>query len=136
VAKVIVDKSDASLLLVDAGDKVVARFPATMGSSHDPLPIGDWKITGVYKDPVFNYNPDLFWDANPSHKKATIPAGPNNPVGLVWIDLTKEHYGIHGTPEPSRIGKTQSHGCIRLTNWSALLVAEAVAKDMPAILRE
>jgi lipoprotein-anchoring transpeptidase ErfK/SrfK len=136
VAKVIVDKSDASLLLVDAGDKVVARFPATMGSSHDPLPIGDWKVTGVYKNPVFNYNPDLFWDANPSHRKATIPAGPNNPVGLVWIDLTKEHYGIHGTPEPSRIGKTQSHGCIRLTNWSALLVAEAVAKDMPAILRE
>ena len=136
VAKVVVDKSDASLLLLDAGDSVVARFPATMGSSHDPLPLGDWKITGVYKDPVFNYNPDLFWDANPSHRKATIPAGPNNPVGLVWIDLTKEHYGIHGTPEPSRIGKTQSHGCIRLTNWSALLVAEAVAKDMPAILRE
>jgi lipoprotein-anchoring transpeptidase ErfK/SrfK len=114
----------------------VARFPATMGSGHDPLPIGDWKITGVYKDPTFNYNPDLFWDANPTHTKATIQAGPNNPVGLVWIDLTKEHYGIHGTPEPSRIGKTQSHGCIRLTNWSALLVAEAVAKDMPAILRE
>jgi len=136
VAKVIVDKSDASLLLVDAGDNVVARFPATMGSGHDPLPIGDWKITGVYKDPTFNYNPDLFWDANPTHTKATIQAGPNNPVGLVWIDLTKEHYGIHGTPEPSRIGKTQSHGCIRLTNWSALLVAEAVAKDMPAILRE
>jgi lipoprotein-anchoring transpeptidase ErfK/SrfK len=136
IAKVVVDKSDASLLLLDAGDKIVARFPATMGSGHDPLPLGDWKITGVYKDPVFNYNPDLFWDANPSHTKATIPAGPNNPVGLVWIDLTKEHYGIHGTPEPSRIGKTQSHGCIRLTNWSALLVAEAVAKDMPAILQE
>jgi lipoprotein-anchoring transpeptidase ErfK/SrfK len=136
IAKVVVDKSDAAVLLLDAGDKVVARFPATMGSSHDPLPLGDWKITGVYKDPVFNYNPDLFWDANPSHTKATIPAGPNNPVGLVWIDLTKEHYGIHGTPEPSRIGKTQSHGCIRLTNWSALLVAAAVAKDMPAILQE
>ena len=136
VKSVVVDKSDASLMLLDAGDKVVARFPATMGSEHDPLPIGEWKINGVSKDPVFNYNPDLFWDANPSHEKATIPSGPNNPVGLVWIDLSKEHYGIHGTPEPSRIGKTQSHGCIRLTNWSALLVAEAVAKDMPAILRE
>jgi lipoprotein-anchoring transpeptidase ErfK/SrfK len=136
VAKVIVDKSDASLLLVDAADKVVARFPATMGSGHDPLPLGEWKVNGVSKNPVFNYNPDLFWDANPSHTKATIPAGPNNPVGLVWIDLSKEHYGIHGTPEPSRIGKTQSHGCIRLTNWSALLVAEAVKPGMPAILRE
>ena len=136
VAHVVVDKSDASVMLVDAADKVVARFPATMGSGHDPLPIGEWKINGVSKTPVFNYNPDLFWDANPAHTKATIPAGPNNPVGLVWIDLSKEHYGIHGTPEPSRIGKTQSHGCIRLTNWSALLVAEAVKPGMAAILRE
>ncbi|MGH8029031.1 MAG: L,D-transpeptidase family protein [Arenimonas sp.] len=136
VAKVVVDKSDASVLLMDAADKIVARFPATMGSSHDPLPIGEWKINGVSKDPVFNYNPDLFWDATAGHTKATIPAGPNNPVGVVWIDLSKEHYGIHGTPEPRTIGKTQSHGCIRLTNWSALLVAEAVASGMPAILRE
>jgi lipoprotein-anchoring transpeptidase ErfK/SrfK len=136
VAKVVVDKSDASVLLLDAAESVVARFPATMGSSHDPLPLGEWKINGVSKNPVFNYNPDLFWDANQGHEKATIPSGPNNPVGLVWIDLSKEHYGIHGTPEPSRIGKTQSHGCIRLTNWSALLVAEAVAAGMPAILRE
>jgi lipoprotein-anchoring transpeptidase ErfK/SrfK len=136
VAKVVVDKSDASVLLMDAADKVVARFPATMGSKHDPLPLGEWKINGVSKNPVFNYNPALFWDANPAHTKATIPAGPNNPVGLVWIDLSKEHYGIHGTPEPSRIGKTQSHGCIRLTNWSALLVGEAVKPGMAAILRE
>jgi lipoprotein-anchoring transpeptidase ErfK/SrfK len=136
IAQVVVDKSDASVMLLDAADKVVARFPATMGSGHDPLPLGAWKINGVSKNPVFHYNPGLFWDANPSHTKATIPAGPNNPVGVVWIDLSKEHYGIHGTPEPSRIGKTQSHGCIRLTNWSALLVAEAVAAGMPAVLRE
>ena len=135
-AKLVVDKSDSTVSLVDAGGRKFAQFPATTGSEHDPLPIGDWKIQGVSKNPPFNYNPDLFWDANPSHTKATIPAGPNNPVGLVWIDLSKEHYGIHGTPEPSRIGKTQSHGCIRLTNWSALLVAEAVEPGMPAILRE
>ena len=136
VSSVVVDKSDASVLLLDAAEKVVARFPATMGSGHDPLPIGEWKINGVSKDPKFHYNPDLFWDANPAHEKATIAAGPNNPVGRVWIDLSKEHYGIHGTPEPSRIGKSQSHGCIRLTNWSALLVADAVKPGMPAILRE
>ena len=135
VKSVVVDQSDASLMLLDAGDKVVARFPATMGSEHDPLPIGDWKINGVSKNPPFHYNPDLFWDANPSHTEAMIKPGPNNPVGVVWIDLSKEHYGIHGTPEPSRIGKTQSHGCIRLTNWSALLVAEAVAPGMTATLR-
>jgi lipoprotein-anchoring transpeptidase ErfK/SrfK len=135
-ARIVVDESDASLMVMDAADQVVARFPATMGSSHDPLPVGEWKITGVFKNPPFQYNPDLFWDANPTHVKATIQPGPNNPVGLVWIDLSKEHYGIHGTPEPSRIGKTQSHGCIRLTNWSALLVAEAVKAGTPATLRE
>jgi lipoprotein-anchoring transpeptidase ErfK/SrfK len=136
ISHVVVDKSDASLMLLDAADKVVARYPATMGSGHDPLPIGEWKINGVSKNPPFNYNPDLFWDGNPSHTKATIPPGPNNPVGLAWIDLSKEHYGIHGTPEPSRIGKTQSHGCIRLTNWSVLTVGQAVSPGMRAVLRE
>ena len=92
--------------------------------------------------PVFNYNPDLFWDADLSHGKAKIAAGPNNPVGLVWIDLSKEHYGIHGTPRPENVGKTQSHGCIRLTNWDAVELggvgqgrhaggAPGVARDRP-----
>jgi lipoprotein-anchoring transpeptidase ErfK/SrfK len=135
-AKVIVDKSDSTVALADAGGKVYAQYPATTGSEHDPLPIGEWKINGVARDPVFHYNPDLFWDADPSHAKAKIPAGPNNPVGVVWIDLSKPHYGIHGTPEPSTIGKTQSHGCIRLTNWSAREVASAVAPGTPALLQE
>ena len=135
-AKVIVDKSDSTVALADAGGKVYAQYPATTGSGHDPLPIGEWKINGVARDPVFHYNPDLFWDADPSHAKAKIPAGPNNPVGVVWIDLSKPHYGIHGTPEPSTIGKTQSHGCIRLTNWSAREVAAAVAPGTPARLQE
>jgi lipoprotein-anchoring transpeptidase ErfK/SrfK len=134
-ARVVVDESDASVTLEDAAGTTYARFPATMGSSHDPLPVGEWKVNGVSKNPPFHYNPGLFWDANKGHEKATIAPGPNNPVGMVWIDLSKEHYGIHGTPEPSRIGKTQSHGCIRLTNWSALLVADAVKPGTPATLR-
>lgn len=133
--KVLVDKSDGSVSLMDAKGEVYARYPATSGSEHDPLPIGDWKIQGVARDPTFHYNPDLFWDASASHSKATIPPGPNNPVGVVWIDLSKEHYGIHGTPEPSTIGKTQSHGCIRLTNWDAIAVAGAVAPGMTAELQ-
>ena len=124
--KVVVDRSDASVSLVDASGTTYARFPATSGSSHDPLPIGDWTIKGVARDPEFHYNPALFWDADASHSKATIAAGPNNPVGVVWVDLSKEHYGIHGTPEPSTIGKTQSHGCIRLTNWDAEQLAASV----------
>lgn len=135
-ASVVVDRSESTVALVDAAGKVYAQFPASTGSEHDPLPVGEWKINGVAPDPVFHYNPKLFWDADPGHAKAKIPPGPNNPVGVVWIDLSKEHYGIHGTPEPSRIGKTQSHGCIRLTNWSAREVAAAVAAGLPARLQE
>jgi lipoprotein-anchoring transpeptidase ErfK/SrfK len=135
-AKVVVDKSDATVSLVDAAGKTYAQFPATMGSIHDPLPLGEWKIQGVGNNPTFHYNPALFWDANPGHSKATIPAGPNNPVGVVWVDLSKEHYGIHGTPEPAKIGKTASHGCIRLTNWDALTLAHAVGPGTPALLQE
>lgn len=124
---VTVSKSQSALTVTDAASGQVILFaPVTTGTEQDPLPIGEWKVTGVSLNPTFNYNPKLFWDADPSHAKATIPPGPNNPVGVVWIDLSKEHYGIHGTPEPSTIGKTQSHGCVRLTNWDALSVATLV----------
>ena len=71
-------------------------------------------------------NPDLFWDADPTHAKAKIPPGPNSPVGVVWVDINKEHFGLHGTPEPGTIGRTESHGCIRLTNWDATELAKMV----------
>ena len=134
--KVVVDRSDATVSLVDAAGKTYAQFPATMGSEHDPLPIGEWKIRGVARNPAFHYNPALFWDADPGHSKATIAPGPNNPVGVVWVDLSKDHYGIHGTPEPATVGKTQSHGCIRLTNWDALTVSQAVTPGTVALLQE
>ena len=135
-AKVIVDKSDSAITLLDSSGKTIAHFPATIGSEHDPLPLGTWKIQGVARNPVFHYNPQLFWDANPRHDKAKIAPGPNNPVGVVWIDLSKPHYGIHGTPEPSQIGKTQSHGCIRLTNWDAEALAQAVSPGVVAVLQD
>jgi lipoprotein-anchoring transpeptidase ErfK/SrfK len=136
IAKVVVDDSDKTVAAFDAGDKLIAQFPATTGSEHDPLPVGAWKINGVSKNPPFHYNPDLFWDAEAKDEKTTIKPGPNNPVGVVWIDLSKPHYGIHGTPEPSTIGKTQSHGCIRLTNWDAAELAQMAAPGLPAILQE
>jgi len=135
-ATVIVDKSDSTVSLLDAQGKVYAQFPASTGSQHDPLPIGRWKILGVSHNPKFHYNPKLFWDAGSGDRKATLPTGPNNPVGPVWVDLSKPHYGIHGTPEPGHVGKTESHGCIRLTNWDAQTVAAAVAPSLPAILKE
>ncbi len=123
--RIVVSKSRSSLS-VEHGDDVVYFAPVTSGSEHDPLPLGTWKVNGVSRAPVFHYNPKLFWDAKATDTKATVPAGPNNPVGVVWIDLSKEHYGIHGTPEPSLIGKTTSHGCVRMTNWDAQAVAAMV----------
>ena len=136
IAKVVVDDSDKTVAAFDAGDKLIAQYPATTGSEHDPLPLGTWKINGVSKNPSFHYNPDLFWDADAKDEKTTIKPGPNNPVGVVWIDLSKPHYGIHGTPVPSTIGKTESHGCIRLTNWDAAELAQMVSPGLPAILQE
>ncbi len=135
-ASVVLDKSESSVEVLDASGKVIASYPATMGSVHDPLPIGDWKINGVSSSPSFFYNPALFWNADESHAKAKIAPGPNNPVGVVWIDLSKKNYGIHGTPEPSRIGKNSSHGCIRLTNWDAAELSHLVSAGTPAVLQE
>jgi lipoprotein-anchoring transpeptidase ErfK/SrfK len=118
-----VHRRDSSLRVLDADGAIVFFAPVTIGSTRDPLPLGEWKVTAVSWMPQFNYNPDLFWDANPGHSKATIKPGPNNPVGVVWIDISKEHYGLHGTPEPSKVGHTASHGCVRLTNWDAAKVA-------------
>ena len=132
--RVVVSK-EKSTLIVENGDDLLFFAPVTSGSEHDPLPLGEWKIKGVSRNPVFHYNPKLFWDAEPGQGKATIPAGPNNPVGLVWMDLSKEHYGIHGTPEPKTIGKTSSHGCVRMTNWDALTVAALVKPGTPVLFQ-
>jgi lipoprotein-anchoring transpeptidase ErfK/SrfK len=123
-ARIVVAKATSALTVEDAEGEVLFYAPVTTGSKHDPLPVGTWKVTGVQPNPPFHYNPDLFWDADSAHAKARIAPGPNNPVGTVWIDLTKEHYGIHGTPEPGRIGHVESHGCVRLTNWDAQEVAQ------------
>jgi lipoprotein-anchoring transpeptidase ErfK/SrfK len=118
-----VTAATSSLTVEDQDGRLLFHAPVTTGSRHDPLPVGQWKVTGVQRMPRFHYNPDLFWDANPAHSKATIGSGPNNPVGTVWIDISREHYGIHGTPEPGRIGHVESHGCVRLTNWDVVRVA-------------
>jgi lipoprotein-anchoring transpeptidase ErfK/SrfK len=135
-AKVVVSKAASTLRVVDPSGTIIFHAPVTSGSERDPLPLGEWKVTAVSKNPVFNYNPDLFWDANPKHAKAKIAAGPNNPVGVVWIDISREHYGLHGTPEPGRIGHTTSHGCVRLTNWDAMRVAGLVTKGTPVVFEQ
>jgi lipoprotein-anchoring transpeptidase ErfK/SrfK len=133
---VTVRKSTSDMTVTDASGKTVFYAPVTTGSEHDPLPIGEWKVNGVQKNPTFQYNPDLFWDADPTHSKAKIPAGPNNPVGVVWVDISRPHYGLHGTPEPSTVGKTTSHGCVRLTNWDAQKVAGLVKPGTKVVFAE
>ena len=135
-AEVVVVKSLSALQLVDADGRVLAQFPVTSGSAQFPLPIGEWKINGVARDPVWHFDPKLIAGTKATDKPAVIPAGPNNPVGVVWIDLSKDHYGIHGTPDPAKIGKTESNGCIRMTNWSAQALANVVRPGMTASLRE
>jgi lipoprotein-anchoring transpeptidase ErfK/SrfK len=135
-AKVVVSKEARILELQDAAGTVLAQYPVSSGSEHDPLPIGSWKIEGVHRNPTYHYNPKLFWDAKPGDRKTTVAAGPNNPVGVVWIDLSKPHYGIHGTPVPASVGKSESHGCIRLTNWSASEVAGLVQAGTEVVLQD
>ena len=93
-----VTKETGALVVHDKDGHVLMYAPVTVGSDQDPLPIGDWKVVGIFEMPIFNFNPALFWDADPTQAKARIAAGPNNPVGLVWIQINKEHFGFHGTP--------------------------------------
>jgi lipoprotein-anchoring transpeptidase ErfK/SrfK len=134
-ARIEVDKSDQVLRVLDAQGKLIAQYTATMGSEQFPLPLGTWTIKGTGHNPDWRYNPALLATAPKDDPKLTIPAGPNNPIGIVWIDLSKEHYGIHGTDEPSRIGRTESNGCIRLTNWDAARLAQMVKPGIEAVFK-
>jgi lipoprotein-anchoring transpeptidase ErfK/SrfK len=135
-ASLTVSKSQNTITAIDRAGKVLAQFPCTSGSDHDPLPVGDWKVKDVVNNPPFYYNPDLFWNADATQSKAKIAPGPRNPVGVVWIGVNKEHYGIHGTPAPSLVGHAQSHGCVRMTNWDALQLSKMVAPGTPVTFKE
>jgi len=126
VKRIEVDKAKKQLRAYGDGDALVAVYPATIGSQERPAPTGTHDIKGVAENPKYTYNPEYKFEGVKSDKPFTIAPGPNNPVGSVWIDLSKEGYGIHGTPEPDSIGKTASHGCVRLTNWDAQSLAKMV----------
>ena len=123
-------------MVYDREDQVIFYAPVTSGSEHDALPFGNWVVTSVVRNPTYNYNPDLFWDADPANAKVKIAAGPNNPVGIVWIGINVPHYGIHGTPEPGEVCHSQSHGCVRMTNWDATRVADLVKDGTPVVFEE
>jgi len=125
-----VDKTKQELRAFDDSGKLLAYYPVTAGSEEKPAPSGTLKVTVVKKNPTYRYNPAYAFKGVRTTKPFTIKPGPNNPVGVVWIGLTGEGYGIHGTPEPGKVGKTQSHGCVRLTNWDALQLASDVGKGI------
>jgi lipoprotein-anchoring transpeptidase ErfK/SrfK len=131
VFKVEVDKSAKVVRAFGRNDELIAFYPASIGSREKPAPSGTYSVRRVVANPTYHYDPKFRFKGVRTHRKLTIAPGPNNPVGLVWIDLTKASYGIHGTPRPEEIGKTQSHGCIRLTNWDALDLAKRVRKGTP-----
>lgn len=133
VARVEVDKSNDEVRAYDAGGKMVAMFPATVGSTERPAPSGQFAVKGVAANPTYTYDPSRLSFGDASQGKLTIKPGPNNPVGSTWIDLTVPTYGIHGAPDPRQIGKTASHGCVRLTNWDAAALGRAVRPGTPVL---
>lgn len=126
VDRIVVSKS-ASTLKAYQGDRLVAMFTVTSGSSRFPLPLGEWDILGEAYNPPYSYDPAVL--GRGEGETFRLPPGPNSPVGVVWIDLSREHYGIHGTPDPETIGRAQSSGCVRLTNWDAARVAGMVSQN-------
>ena len=128
VSRIEVDKTKREVRAYGPADLLLAVYPATVGSTDRPAPAGEWAVRTVAPNPTYTYDPSRLTFGKASNGKLTIPPGPNNPVGSTWIDLTKDTYGIHGTPDPRLVGKTASHGCVRLTNWDVRQLSLAVKK--------
>lgn len=134
VARIVVDKGDKAVLAYDAQGRLLAWYPATIGSSERPAPSGTLKVEGVANEPDYTYDPKrVSYDRG--ERKYVVPPGPNNPVGTVWIELSRDTYGIHGAPHPEQIGKTASNGCVRLTNWDAEALAAGVKPGVTVVFR-
>ncbi len=136
VARVTVDKTTRHVRAFDKAGTLVAFYPASIGSDEKPAPSGKTKVKGVAFAPDYTYNPKYAFKGVKTKEKFTIPPGPNNPVGVVWIDLAISSYGIHGTPEPEKVGKTESHGCIRLTNWDARSLALRIEPGAEVVFKD
>lgn len=130
-ALVVVDKQHRAVLVYGADKRLIAFYPASIGSTEKPAPSGTFQVRDIAHNPTYTYNPAYGFKGQSATQPVKVPPGPNNPVGEVWIGLSLKGYGIHGTPDPDKVGKTQSHGCIRLTNWDALALAKLVKKGTP-----
>ena len=131
IGRVEVDKSRQTVKAFDTQGALVAFFPATVGSDEKPTPSGTLKVVSSDPNPNYRYNPDYKFKGVKSKHPFTIKPGPNNPVGSYWVGLSAEGYGIHGTADPSKVSKSESHGCVRLTNWDAALLGSNIKKGTP-----
>jgi lipoprotein-anchoring transpeptidase ErfK/SrfK len=134
-AKVEVNKTERSVRVLAEDGTLIAYYPASVGSEEKPAPDGTFEVRAIAENPTYRYNPDFAFKGQKAREPVEIAPGPNNPVGLVWIALSAETYGIHGTPWPDKVSKTESHGCVRLTNWDALALAKMVKKGTPVEFR-
>jgi lipoprotein-anchoring transpeptidase ErfK/SrfK len=135
-ARIEVDKDRRTLRALDKDGKLLAFYPASIGSEEKPAPSGTHKVTAVVENPTWTYNPDFKFKGVKATEPVKIAGGPNNPVGSTWIDLSVPTYGIHGTPDPDKVSKAYSHGCIRLTNWDVAELAHMVERGMPVEFKE
>lgn len=131
VARLVVSDGGHYVHAMDGDGRILFHFPSTLGASYDPSPDGDHRVVSITEDPWWHYQPDILEAVDDSRPEAKIPPGPNNAVGLVWMALSKPHYGIHGTKAPETIGYAVSAGCVRLTNWDALFLARRIEPDTP-----
>jgi lipoprotein-anchoring transpeptidase ErfK/SrfK len=128
VIRLVVEKARRSVRAYDRDGRLVGFYPASLGGDDKPTPSGTLKITRVVRDPVYIYDPRFRFSDVDAHSRLKIGPGPNNPVGSVWMNLNQRTYGIHGTAEPGKVGRVNSHGCVRLTNWDARMLAAMVRK--------
>lgn len=135
-ARVEVHKAGRTVRAIAKDGALLAFYPATVGSVEKPAPSGEYKVRAIAVNPLYRYNPDYNFKGVKSKEPLKIAPGPNNPVGSIWIDLTAESYGIHGTPSPEKVSKTESHGCVRLTNWDAEELSKMVSKGTPVVFVE
>lgn len=136
VARIVISDGGRYLHALDANDRIVFHFPATLGSAYSPSPSGDYRITAIAHDPTWHYQPELLEGVDDNEPSAVLPAGPNNAVGTVWMQLSRPHYGIHGTAAPETIGYATSNGCVRLTNWDVEFLAQFVREGTPVEFRD
>ncbi|ROU04133.1 L,D-transpeptidase family protein [Histidinibacterium lentulum] len=135
VVRVEVRKAEGRLAAFDEAGDMVANYPVTVGSDDLPSPSGTHEVVGIAIEPTYAYRPDENFQQGDNDEELTLPPGPNGPVGIVWIDLSKPTYGIHGTSEPAALFQNQSHGCVRMTNWDARELADMVSPGTEVVFR-